>query len=99
LKGQLMPKLLGQRHTEWERLLEAVLKRNEGFDRLELSGNNGSGCERVTLELAAHGNSKFLHFESVMPPVPELEELFPESCWGRVIKPPLGTGSHSFGTC
>jgi PAS domain S-box-containing protein len=85
LKGQLMPKLLGRRHAEWEPLLEGFLKRSEGFDRLELSGNNGSGCERVTLELAAHGNSKFLHFESVMPPVPELEELFPESCWGRVI--------------
>lgn len=85
LKGQAVAKLLGQRHPEWEQLVETFLKRSEGFDRLELSGNNSLGCERLSLELSAHGNSRFLHFESVMPPVPELEELFPESCWGRVI--------------
>jgi PAS domain S-box-containing protein len=85
LKGQVLATLLGKRHPEWEQSLERFMNRSEGFDRLELSGNNGSGCERLSLELSAHGNSRFLHFESVMPPVPELEELFPESCWGRVI--------------
>jgi PAS domain S-box-containing protein len=84
-KGQSLASLLGQRHPEWERLLQKFINRSEGFDRLELSGNNGSGSERLSVELSAHGNSRVLHFESVIPPVPELEELFPESCWGRVI--------------
>lgn len=85
LKGQALAKLMGHRHPEWEHLLDTFIKRSEGFDRLELLGNNGPGLERLSLELSAHGNSRFLHFESVMPPVPELEELFPESCWGRLI--------------
>lgn len=85
LKGQSLPKLLGQRHSQWEPLLEEFLKRDDGFDRLELCGGSGSGGERLNLELSVHGSSRFLHFESVMPPVPELEELFPESCWGRLI--------------
>jgi PAS domain S-box-containing protein len=85
LKGQVLAKLLGQRCPEWEEAFQTFIKRDEGFDRLEVSGNNGSGSERLSIELCAHGTARFLHFESVMPPVPELEELFPESCWGRVI--------------
>src|SRR6185369_15585688 len=84
LKGQALAKLLGQRHSEWQGALEKFILRNEGFDRLELSGNNGLG-ERLSVELSAHGTARFLHFESVLPPVPELEELFPESCWSRII--------------
>ncbi len=85
LTGQLLPQVLGQRHPEWEVALEKFISRSAGFDRLELSGNAGSGAEYLTIELCAHGTARFLHFESVMPPVPELEELFPESSWGRII--------------
>lgn len=85
LKGEFLAKLLGRRHPEWEPALEGLIRRTEGFDRLELAGNNGTGPERLTVEVCAHGDTRFFHFESVMPPVPELEELFPESSWGRVI--------------
>src|SRR5437868_2443505 len=84
LKGEPLSKLLGQRHPEWEYLLESFLKRAEGFDRLELSSSAEGRLERLSVELACHGNQRFLHIESIMPPVPELEELFPESCWGRL---------------
>ncbi len=85
LKGQALAKLLGQRCPEWEQAFQTFISRDQGFDRLELSGNNGSGPERLSVELCVHGSARYVHFESVMPPVPELEELFPESCWGRVI--------------
>lgn len=85
LKGQVLAKLLGQRCAEWEERFQTFIKRDEGFDRLELSGNNGSGPDALSVQLCAHGTARFLHFESVMPPAPELEELFPESSWGRLI--------------
>ena len=85
IKGQDLAELLGKRHREWQAALRHFISRAEGFDRLELAGNDGAGCERLTVELCAHGSARFLHFESVMPPVPELEELFPESWWGRAI--------------
>src|SRR5579883_1091317 len=85
VSGQSLPGLLGKRHAEWEAVLQSFISRAEGFDRLELSGSNGTGTERLTVELAAHAGTRVLHFESVMPPVPELEELFPESRWGRVF--------------
>jgi PAS domain S-box-containing protein len=85
LQGQALARLLGRRHAEWEPALTNFLDQTDGFDRLELTGNGGAGPERITVELCATGDARFLHFESVMPPVPELEELFPENCWGRVI--------------
>jgi PAS domain S-box-containing protein len=85
LKGESLPKLLGKRHPEWEQKLHQFIQRTEGFDRLDLSGARGEGLERVTIELCSQSEARFLHFESVMPPVPEFEELFPANCWGRVI--------------
>ena len=85
LAGQSLPKLLGQRHKDWETAIEKLLRKAESFDRLELAGNNGSGPERLLVESCSHGATRFLRFESVMPPAPDLEELFPESCWGRAI--------------
>jgi PAS domain-containing protein len=69
LHGKVLAKLLGERHPDWEQALQQFLARDDGFDRLELAGNNGSGPERLTVELCAHGPARFLHFESVMPPV------------------------------
>jgi PAS domain S-box-containing protein len=85
LKHQSLARLLGKRHAEWEAALENFINQPEGFDRLELTGNGGSGPERLTVELCLHGTARFLHFESVMPPVAELEELFPASSWGQII--------------
>ena len=85
LKQQCLASLLGKRYPEWEQAFEQFIRRTDGFDRLELSGNRGAGPERLSIELCAQGATQFLHLESVMPPVPELEELFPETCWGRAI--------------
>jgi PAS domain S-box-containing protein len=85
LKGQVLAKLMGGRHPAWEPDLENFIKRAEGFDRLELAGNNGTGPERLIVELCVHDGARFLHLDSVIPMVPEMEELFPQSSWGRVI--------------
>ena len=85
LKGQHLANLIGKRHPAWELKFKQFLERTAGFDRLELSANTVAGPERLSIELCAEGQRRFLYLESMMPPIPELEELFPESCWGRVI--------------
>ena len=85
LVGQSIGELFEKRQPEWGGPLRELLKRTEGFDRIELSGQRPTGTERMTVEVCARAELRFLHFESVMPPVPEFEELFPESCWGRLV--------------
>src|SRR5581483_5682898 len=85
LKGQLIGTLLGERHPGWDEPLAKFLTLSQGFDRLELVGQGKNGPERLNLEVCAQGDGRFLHLESVVPPIPEFEGLFPESCWARFI--------------
>lgn len=85
LKGKALAHLLGKRHPEWQEPIEKILRLSDGFDRLELTGQSGSSLERLSLEVCAQSDRRFVHLESVIPPLPEFEELFPESCWGRLI--------------
>ena len=85
LKGRSLPALLGERNPEWEELMAKFLSISCGFDRLELAGHGKSGPERLSVEICAQNDRKFVHVESVVPPAPEFESLFPENCWGRFI--------------
>jgi PAS domain S-box-containing protein len=84
LAGQSLPKLLAQRCSEWEGLLHGFLAGKGPFDRLELVAEHGAS-ERLSVELGRHGNTLFVHLESALPPVADLEGLFPDSSWGRLI--------------
>jgi PAS domain S-box-containing protein len=84
LKEQVLPKLLGQRHAEWEDSLGEFLAGAAAFDRLELSSND-HGPEMLNVDLCRHCPTRFLRLESAIPPVADLDGLFPEACWGRVI--------------
>jgi PAS domain S-box-containing protein len=85
LKGRLLCTLLGERHPEWDEPLAKFLTLSHGCDRLELTGQGKTGPERLSVEVCAEGDRRFLHLESVVPPAPEFEGLFPENCWGRFI--------------
>ena len=83
LKGQFLPKLIGGRFAQWEKPLQEFLKCTEVFDRLELAARTETGSQKMSLELSCHNGTKFLRMESVLPPVRDLEEAFPEELWGR----------------
>ena len=84
LQGLPLTKVLGRRCPDWEGELEALLARHEPFDRLELA-STGQGHERLSIELCGHGQTRFLRLESAVPKLSELEDLFPESCWGQAL--------------
>lgn len=84
LLGQSLAKLLGHRHPHWEALVVAFLRDSAAFDRLELPGPDHRVAQRLALETCRNDESQFVRLESVLPPARELEELFPESCWGRL---------------
>ncbi|HEY9508319.1 MAG TPA: ATP-binding protein [Verrucomicrobiae bacterium] len=83
LKGQFLPVLIGRRFAQWEKPLEKFLECTVVFDRLELAARTEEGSQKMSLELSCHDGTKFLRMESVLPPVRDLEEAFPEELWGR----------------
>lgn len=83
LKGQSFLVLMGQRFPEWEEPLRGFLKRGVQFDRLELVAPIERASQKLGVELCCHGPVRFVHLESILPPVRDLEEAFPEECWGR----------------
>lgn len=83
LKGQFLPALIGRRFAQWEKPLEKFLECTVVFDRLELAARTEEGSQKMSLELSCHDGTKFLRMESVLPPVRDLEEAFPEELWGR----------------
>ncbi|HEU5125177.1 MAG TPA: ATP-binding protein [Verrucomicrobiae bacterium] len=83
LKGQFLPTLIGTRFAQWVKPLQEFLKCTELFDRLELAARTETGSQKMSLELSCHNGTKFLRMESVLPPVRDLEEAFPEELWGR----------------
>jgi PAS domain S-box-containing protein len=84
LTGQALAKLLGQRDAQWETAFRDALAQPAAFDRLELPGSNNRAAERLAIEICRHGDVLFVRLESVLPPARDLEELFPEPCWGRL---------------
>ena len=84
LRGQSLPELLGRRCPEWEAVFHRYLRGTAAFDRFELSSGNGR-IESLAVELACHGATRFARLELAAPTAPELEELFPEACWGRIV--------------
>lgn len=83
LKGQYLPVLIGYRLAQWEEPIQEFLKCALVFDRLELVAHTDEGAQRMNLELSCHDGTKFLRMESVLPPLRDLEEAFPEELWGR----------------
>ena len=84
LSGHFFPKLMGRYRAEWEDTLQRFISDANGFDRLELSTGDG-GLDRLSVELACHGQTLFLRLESSLPPTSELQDLFPETSWGRAM--------------
>ncbi len=35
--------------------------------------------------MCAYGSARFVRLESVVPPLAEVEDMFPERCWGRIM--------------
>jgi PAS domain S-box-containing protein len=83
LKGQSLVVLMGQRFPEWQEPLREFLERAAPFDRLELAAPINRTTQKLAVELCRHGAVRFVHLESILPPVRDLEEAFPEQCWGR----------------
>jgi PAS domain S-box-containing protein len=82
LAGQPLAKLLGQRDPEWEPALRDFLAQSTMFDRLELPSHRAT--QRLAVEICRNGDSQFVRLSSVLPPARELEELLPESEWGKL---------------
>jgi len=83
LQGQSLAALLGHRHAGWEEPVREFLRRGGQFDRLELAAATKQGSQKLAVELCRHDAVGFVRLESVLPPVSDLEEAFPEECWGR----------------
>jgi len=77
-KGELLSALLGRKHATWGPDLEQFIHRTDQFGRLNLS-------QSVTVELWAHGASRFLHFESIFPPEPLIKVPSTEKPWSQII--------------
>ncbi|MFO1475817.1 MAG: ATP-binding protein [Verrucomicrobiota bacterium] len=80
LLAQFLPARLGALHPAWQQSLSELLSAAAPFDRLELEGAAG---QRLLLEIAVQDGLRFVRLESVVPPLRELEEAFPEGAWGR----------------
>jgi PAS domain S-box-containing protein len=83
LPGQSFPTLMGQRCPEWEQPMRDSLERALMFDRLELAVRNERGQQKIAVELCSYQQTQFVRLESVLPPVRDLEEIFPAEYWGR----------------
>ncbi len=83
LQGQSFPALMESRLPGWEQPLRECLDRGLTFDVLELSAPGGCGGQKIGLEFCRHDRLRVVRLESVLPPVRDLEEAFPEPCWGR----------------
>ncbi len=83
LTGQSLAVAVGRLFPDWQPDLESFLARESQFDRLELSALTPKGAQRVGVEMAVHDHLRFVRMESVLPPVRDLEEAFPEELWGR----------------
>jgi PAS domain S-box-containing protein len=83
LQGQSFPELMEERFPGWAAPLRECLERGLTFDLLELSAPGGCGGQKIGLEFCCHGGLRVVRLESVLPPVRDLEEAFPEPCWGR----------------
>jgi signal transduction histidine kinase len=83
LQGQCFLDLMARRFPEWEKPLREFLQQPAPFDRLELISSSIGASRRLGVELCSHGQVRFVRMESILPPVRDLEEVFPEECWGR----------------
>jgi PAS domain S-box-containing protein len=83
LAGRSFTTLLGGRFPEWKEPLDRFLERDVPFDRLELAVQARNSAQRLLVEACRHGQARFLHLESMLPPTRDLEEAFPEEFWGR----------------
>jgi PAS domain S-box-containing protein len=83
LQGQSFLALMGQQFPEWEDPLRGFLQSTSPFDRLELVSPANGASRRLGVELCSHGQTRFVRMESMLPPVQDLEEAFPEGSWGR----------------
>jgi PAS domain S-box-containing protein len=84
LSGQSLAKLLGTRDPGWETPFRDLLAQPATFDRLELPSSDNRPGKRLAVEICRQAGVQFVRLESVLPPARELEELFPEPCWGRL---------------
>lgn len=84
LQGLSLVTILGERHPEWGQALAEGLAQAGTFDRLELIAHENGRTDRLAVELALQGNCRFVRLESIFPPLPELEQMFPDACWERL---------------
>jgi len=84
LQGLSLATILGERHPEWGQALAEGLAQAGTFDRLELIAHENGRTDRLAVELALQGNCRFVRLESIFPPLPELEQMFPDACWERL---------------
>jgi PAS domain S-box-containing protein len=82
LTGQSLAKLLAQREAAWGQTVSDFLAQPVTFDRLQLPSERAG--QRLALEICRNGDAQFVRLASMLPPARELEELFPESAWGRL---------------
>jgi PAS domain S-box-containing protein len=83
LKGEELPVLIGDHFPEWKTPMEEFLNRHLAFDRMELAAGSDRGLQKLSVELCSQDGFKVVRMESVLPPVRDLEEAFPEEFWGR----------------
>lgn len=83
LAGQSLPALMGRRFPDWEQPLNEFLGRGLPFDRLELTWQGGGDTQQLGVESCQRGDFRFLRLESVLPPMHDLEQAFPEESRGR----------------
>lgn len=81
LSGQSFAVLLGRRFPECEHPLREFLGRGLAFDRFELTGRGTDGTEQLAVESCLHEGVRFVRLESVLPPMRDLEEAFPQGSW------------------
>jgi PAS domain S-box-containing protein len=84
LQGQSFVGLIGQSHPEWMAPLNDLLRRTVLFDRMDLAVREGRRTEGLHIEMCCHGELRFLHLDSVLPPVGDLNDAFPEGSWRRM---------------
>jgi PAS domain S-box-containing protein len=83
LQGQSLVGLVGRHFPEWQEPLHEFLQRPVRFDRLELASSAHGAARKLNVELCCHGQARFVRMESILPPMRDLEEVFPEEYWGR----------------
>jgi PAS domain S-box-containing protein len=83
LQGQSFVGLISRRFPEWTDTLRSFLDQATPFDRIELTASAESGSQKMAFELCCHDAVRFVHMESMLPAVRDLEEAFPEEFWGR----------------